>query len=543
MIHIKIDDTIVDIVDKMELEKSEEIILDFPLWHPILHNYISLKILKSKANNKKLIIATSDKIWKKIGKQIGIEYSVIKNKGFIENTSSKSLLGHNYTFWEYLKFQISSYKSEFFHNIQSHKKLHTLWKYWRASYEKIWVTLFMAWLIVSIIIFLFIYYFAINKSYIEIKPEIIIKKEAHNFVFTQNIPETVLWNNRYVKIDQVTQTIYSSEIYAATQILENNNISTWEVIIYNNLTQEQTLVPNTRFMTDDGIIFRTQEWVKIPAAVIDNFWNATPGTATIDVRSEVRDANWTFIWERGNIQKDTDLIIPGLDTEIQTEIYWKANVDFTGWNNDFQKIISQEDIDRAKELFTRKLENEVIVLIKNNILSNNKENNTSIDILPGTRSIDYSNLEINIEPWVEAWVLKDSFKLEWNITANVYTYNKENVIQRLKILLNEKKLDWVEKINYINENSLRMSEVIYIESSPFEMKSTFEMEAIYVHDFLHKNNSFTDSLKQHIRWMPKDEARSYLLNNSKISNVEITLRPFFLENVSNIYNNIVFNIE
>jgi hypothetical protein len=48
MIKVKIDDTIIDIIDKIQGEKAAEIILDFPLGHPILHNYISLKILKSK---------------------------------------------------------------------------------------------------------------------------------------------------------------------------------------------------------------------------------------------------------------------------------------------------------------------------------------------------------------------------------------------------------------------------------------------------------------------------------------------------------------
>ncbi len=543
MIHIKIDDTIVDIVDKMNLEKGNDIILDFPLWHPILHNYISLKIIKSKALNRRLIIATSDKIWKKIWKQIWIEYSVIKSKSFIEKASTTSLLGHNYTFWEYLKFQVSWYKSEIFQSIQTHKKFHTLWKYSRASYEKVWVTIFMLWLITSITVFLFIYYFAISKSYIYIKPEIIIKKEAHNFVFTENIPDSILWNNRYIKIDQVTKTLYSSDTYAATKILENNNIARWEVEVFNKITSDQTLVPNTRFITKEGIIFRTESWVKIPPAVQDNFWNITPGTAKINVKSEIKDSNWSYIWERWNIKKDIDLTIPWLDESLQAEIYWITSSNFSWWSNVFQKIISQEDIDRAIDLFTKKIENEVIVSIKNNILSDNKENNTSIDILPWAQSITYNNLEINIESWVKPWDIKENFKIEWNITGYVYTYNRENVIQKLKTLLNEKKLRGIEKISYIDENSLRMSEIIYINFSPFSMKSTFEMEAIYVHDFLHKNNNFIDSLKQQIRGMPKKEAESYLLNNPKISNAEINLRPFFSKNVSNIYNNIIFNIE
>jgi len=543
MIHIKINDTIVDIIDKMNLEKGNKIVLDFPLGHPILHNYISLKIIKSKAQDKRLIIATSDQIWKKIWKQIWIEYSIIKNKSFIENNSPSSILGHNYTFWEYLKFQISSYKSEIFQNIQNHKKFHTLWKYSRASYEKIWVSVFILWLVLSIIIFIFLYYFAISKSYINITPELIVKKEAHNFIFTSEIPESIFWNNRYVKIDQITKTLYSSDVYAATEILENNNTASWEVEVFNTLNTQQTLVPNTRFMTDDGIIFRSQNWVKIEPATIDNFWNTSPWTASVPVTADIRDANWSYTWERANISSDTNLILPGLEESLQSKIFWRAISDFKWWSNDFQKIISQDDIQRATELFTRKIENEVTLSIKNSILSSNKENNTSIDILPWPQSISYDNLVINVEPGVKAWDVKDSFKIEWNITGYVYTYNKESVIQRLKTLLNEKKLDWVEKISYINEDSLRMAQVLSVTEEPFTMKSTFEMEAIYVHDFLHKNNSFVDSLKQEVRGMEKTEAESLLLNNPKISSVEITLRPFFSKNISNIYNNIVFNID
>lgn len=543
MIHIKINDTIVDIIDKMNLEQGNKIVLDFPLGHPILHNYISLKIIKSKAQDKRLIIATSDQIWKKIWKQIWIEYSIIKNNSFIENKSSNSILGHNYTFWEYLKFQISSYKNEIFQNIQNHKKFHTLWKYSRASYEKIGLTVFILWLVLSIVIFIFLYYFAISKSYINIKPEVIVKKEAQNFIFTPEIPESIFWNNRYIKIDKISKTLYSSDVYAATEILENNNAASGEIEILNTLSSQQTLVPNTRFMTEEGIIFRSQNWVKIGPATVDNFWNTSPWRANVIVKADIRDINWSYTWERANITSDTSLILPGLEQSLQSKIYWKAISDFKWWSNVFQKIISQDDIERAIELFTRKIENEVILSIKNSILSSNKENNTSIDILPWSQSISYDDLVINLESGVKAWDAKDSFKIEWNITWYVYTYNKETVIQRLKTLLNEKKLDWIEKINYINENSLRMAQVISITDEPFTMKSTFEMEAIYIHDFLHKNNSFIDSLKQQVRGMKKTDAESLLLNNPKISNVEITLRPFFSKNISNIHNNIVFSID
>jgi hypothetical protein len=43
--------------------------------------------------------------------------------------------------------------------------------------------------------------------------------------------------------------------------------------------------------------------------------------------------------------------------------------------------------------------------------------------------------------------------------------------------------------------------------------------------------------------MNKEEAKKNLLNNSKISNVEINTRPFFMKNISNIPSNIEFIVE
>jgi hypothetical protein len=70
MIQIKIDDSIIDIIDKIEAQTQEDVILDIPLGHPILHNYVSLKILKSKVKERRLVIVTNDRLGRKIGKSL-----------------------------------------------------------------------------------------------------------------------------------------------------------------------------------------------------------------------------------------------------------------------------------------------------------------------------------------------------------------------------------------------------------------------------------------------------------------------------------------
>lgn len=70
MIKIKIDDSIIDIIDKIEKNNQEKVILSFPSGHPILHNHLSLKIIKSKSSQREVIIQTSDRIGKSIAKKM-----------------------------------------------------------------------------------------------------------------------------------------------------------------------------------------------------------------------------------------------------------------------------------------------------------------------------------------------------------------------------------------------------------------------------------------------------------------------------------------
>ena len=80
MIKVSNKDSIIDIIKKIESSKKNEIVLEFPIWNSILHNYTSLKILKNKVKNKNLVIVTSDVNAKKIWKNLWIKFSIIKDE-------------------------------------------------------------------------------------------------------------------------------------------------------------------------------------------------------------------------------------------------------------------------------------------------------------------------------------------------------------------------------------------------------------------------------------------------------------------------------
>jgi hypothetical protein len=101
----------------------------------------------------------------------------------------------------------------------------------------------------------------------------------------------------------------------------------------------------------------------------------------IKVQAQQKDINGNFIGARGNIVKDTSLILPGLNQEFQKDIYARTNNDFTGGVNNFEKMILEKDIEQSKIMFQEKLKSEALKNIKNRINELNTLNNTQIDIL------------------------------------------------------------------------------------------------------------------------------------------------------------------
>ncbi len=546
MIHITIQDTIVDIIEKIESHPQWDIVLDIPLGHPILHNYLSLKILKSKVGkDKKLIIATSDRIGKRIGKRLGIEYSLIKDGKFIEQAENKeSILQHNFTFWEYFKYQIRQYISELKNMLDTNKKLNSLGKYSRIYQEKTSLHIFVWWLVFSILLFLFVYYFAVSKSYIHISPEIIIKKEGLNFVFHEDVGSTILWDKREINTLAVSQKVNSSDVYPTTGIeTKTQNTSHGTIRIYNSYEEPQELLRGSRFQTSDGVIFVTEKQLELPPALRDNFGSLQHGILDTQVSAQVKDRSGEFIGSRGNITADTTLILPALPEDQQETIYAVSQEDFTGGSDAYIKVVWEDDIDRAKALFREKLQSEWIQSIKSKLEQDNDINGTQQEILLGPNAIQYRNEDIKLIEDVAVGEQRDNFELTGSLEVIAYVFDKRDVIQKLKTIVNERHLEWVEKISYIDTDSLRMSNIVYSKEEPFEMKATFELESRFLHDFLHTENTYIEQLKSQIRGMEKEEAEKVLLNDPNISNVEIDIRPFFARKITNIPNNIIFKIK
>lgn len=534
MIKINKKDSIIDIIIKIDNCKQNEIILDFPFWHPILHNYVSLKILKNKAKNKNLIIITNDKTAKKIGSKLWIKYSQI---------GSPDLLEYNYSPIEYTRYLIKRYFLEItqiFSDKTNNITFEYQKKYWISS-SKIWY--FLIGLISSIFLFFFIFYFAVNKTYVYITPEINIKTKAENFIFRE-VEKDELSNANIIKLNKISKLIYLTNTFWTSWVNELSfKKSKWKVVFYNELNEDVDLLQNTRVMTDDWIIFRTDTSIHIPKSSYSSTWTIIPWKTEINITSQVNDIEWKVVWDKANLWDWVLLTLPWLKTN-NDKIYAYTLWEIKRANNEYQKQLTKEDIENATKILESKLKQEALNELKKQINEDNNNNNNNVvtELLWIDWILKYSDLNISWQEKIKVWDNISEFELSWTIKITSYSYNTKKVLNQLSNTIQSSILKDVEKFLFINENSLRISNIISKEEYPLEIKATAQVEAFFSHNFLTKKNNYTEKLKSIISWVEKADALKILLNNPKISDVKIEIRPFFINTVSKITDNIIIKV-
>ena len=535
MIKVNKEDSIIDIIIKIKHIEWNEIVLEFPFGHPLLHNYTSLRILKTNAKNKDLVIITSDITAKKIGRKLWIKYTLINNTDLVE---------HNYSFIEYLKFLVKNYGREI-KGLFKKKKLEELYSpyFQNKKEQKTKIGIFFVTLLFSIWLFIFVFYFAVNKTSVYITPDITIRTAAKNLTFEYQPTESIYNDKNAIPLKQITKLVYLTETFGTTWIDESSvSRATWEVTFYNKLPEKIRLVANTRLQSDNGIIYTTKWSVDIPAAFTDATWKLIEWEKVISVEAKLYDDDGNFIGTRANTGTWNLLMLPGLTSDMD-KIYAYTTGIISWGTDDYSRILWEDDIKNAKIILEWKLEDYALAQAKKEISEDNKNNNVTYKILEVDNIIKWSNLWIDGDEELKVWDKIETFDLNGTLKINTYTYNSNLVLNHLKASLNDSLLSEIEYLRYVDESSMRIALVIDRIEEPLKIKASAEIQASFTHNFLSKKNNYVEKLKFTIAWMDKEEAKKILLNNGKISNVNIETRPFFMKNISSIPNNIEFFVE
>lgn len=541
-IKINQSDSIYDICKKIEeIDSKEDSFYLETDYNEALKNYLNLKILISRFINKKFVIVTSNKEIKKIWEKLGIKYFYKSDEiEFDEKFSKTNVLRHNFTFFEYLKYEIKRELLKYFFLFS--KKAKKTYKN-RNKSQSSHVFLLVIGLIASLSLLSFIFYFAVSKTYIYIKPELSVKTVSRNVAYSEKNESWVFDSKNVIKVNPIWQETLLDYVFNVSSIdINSAQNAYWKVEIYNELSTEQIFKPNTRFVTENWIIFRSNEWIKVPKTTKNEEWKVEIWKTEATLIADLYDNSGKIIWSRWNIKSSTILTIPGLKFN-RDKIYAKTMWDFGWWAEPKVHVLTEDEYKKFTWIIQEKLKTKALNELKDKIKDMNQKSATNFEIIPINNILQYSESVINMWSWIKIGDKMEEIKLSWKISLNTYVYDKASTIFYLRNILNENILLWTEKLIWINDNSLRITNILSQTVNPFYMKATTELDSTISYNFEDPTNNLTRKLKNLILNTSKKEATSILLNDPNIANVKIEFSPFWLSSVSNNPDNVEFIIE
>ena len=340
--------------------------------------------------------------------------------------------------------------------------------------------------------------------------------------------ETIIYNFRYYPAQNTEYTQYSKHInipyytwsFEYKYDLSMNTInmkylqnpSIWEIKIINTTDQEITLIPNTRFITDDGRLFKITNYITIPA-----WYSDVPWEKIVRVKAMEQDDNWIVMWSRWNIPQWTKLYIKNLKQSFfLKEIYAVAMQDFTWWDLNSEWEISSEDISLLSEKLATYIEQQ-----KKNIAIQNFSDKEWV-LLTFSDTINYKIKSIDIPH--EVW--EKTSLINWTVAAQInFIYIKRTDLIKAFSEYIQQRPSEKSKFISIDKNSLVFYEDDWSSDDKWVFVVPTKIQVIQWYDFEKDINWILDEIKDHIVWAEKEEARVYILKYPEISSVKIKLSP------------------
>lgn len=365
----------------------------------------------------------------------------------------------------------------------------------------------------TLIVLYGIYILAIPWVTLYVTPTYEVEKLTYNFRFYPANDLEYPKYSRYLSIPFYSWYLeYKYEMsISAANIKYIQNPSHGEIKIFNPTTEEFKLVKNTRFVTEDGGLFRASNYFTIPAAT-----GGLMGEAIIKIEAADVDEQGNIMGARWNIEKDSKLYIRNLKRSYFTkEIYAEAINNFTWWSANATGFITAADY----SILSGKLV-EFITKNKNEIVKKNFNIEDSILLW-----FD------NLITWEVVNIVIDSKKqdtkqpiLKWYVIARMYFHyiTRTDMQSVINNYVQQRPSDKVS-LNTIDKSSLTFFNEVKQIDNVYSIPT--QINLVQGYNFDKDINGVAASIKSRIVGMDKEEARDIIISYPEISTVRVAIRP------------------
>jgi hypothetical protein len=570
VLYVEIDDEVTTIYDKMKRIKAHHIYIVIPKRAMIFQSIVNLKILKRKAENikKTIYFITNDSNGIYLAEQVGITvynktntegkpslFSTELNDDKIRITPIKASVN---AVEDEAPIRMTEKKISISQILKKGKNKNTLdvtkisknKEPEKKKKKKKFVLVapnrqaLIALSVFSIFILLVIVYIALPGATIFVTPAANVLEKSVNITladYQRNRVELETRQEHMIASYPISATIIEPIEHFATgkKFSDRGANASGKITIINNSNTVWPLVTQTRFQTDEGIVFRISTGVSVPKATISG-----PGTAEAFVTADPTDAYESIVGERGNIGP-SKFFLPGLREGSRSKLYAESSTNMTGGITDFVSYISVQDIEAAKsrlhdQLVKKAYEELDVLVIAKSVETEMPENTYSL--LQGEGAIKLGEVKIDVPADLEGQQRK-SFNLNGEVFVSGVYYNRNSMLEILKSELMLKKSPQKELLR-INEKSTSYR-IFDWDEDRGKIKVTANIKGIEqfsIDPTKDNGQRLLNKIKEHIVGKNIEEAKVYIQNLPEINKVQIDSWPVWAPTIPKLPDNIDFEV-
>jgi len=557
IVYIEVDEEITSVYDRVKRFRQSEIYLVVPRKAILFESVVNLQILKSKLEKigKVLNLVTADSNGRHLAEKAGISVKssleVEEVKAPPEDSPQMRITPIQARRNEVTKDQprrftekkmtIGELIKEFRLREKSGKKntgeLISSFRFIRPNRK-----LLAFIVIVSVALFMLISYIALPGATVYIRPKF------DNINHTVNIVLADKRKNQNLLQQNKPHVIASEEIVTITKQTKvfNTTSKQFEGVnargkarIINTTEEDWELKGQTRLQTSDGLIFRLQEPVTVPAAKRNEAGEMVFGEFKVTVEADPFDALGDPIGARGNIPP-AKFIFPGLSKFNQEKILAQSLEPMTGGVTKYRKMVKAEDVEAAK----KQIEDNLILMAKEDLRARiedmNALNQTNMALLDDSRYLKTELVDIRIPEDLEG-SYREKFEVYAEIRAQGVAYDFDQLFALLKKELKTRAHpDMRIRDDSIAPESMSY-EVIDEDADLGQVKITVTVKGIeefVIDSTVEAGKRFSDKVKEKIVGLPIEEAQNLVGNLPEVEAVKIKAWPFWVSSMPRIADNI-----
>jgi hypothetical protein len=519
-----------EVVSRIRESSAENIALIVPRAAVILQSIICLKILRSAAEKqgKQLMLVTHDIDGRRFAQRLGIVTAItveqLEHHSFTTDTAKETSIATP---------NVTTYH---FHEIASEKASSPPplpKKFLPIRLHRPNVTLLVMLLLISLCLFFFIATLAFPGATIRISPQKKVITSTTNITLVTQTQEnrTDSWR-KHVLLATPIESVFEKTISfgTITKVFTGENAS-GEVVVVNTSNEEIALRPSTSLQTEEGIVMRLNDWVKIPPQ----------GEAVTSVVVAPEDVRGNFVGEQGNLSPGKRLLIPRLPESYRATVWGEVRIPLTGGVSGEIPLVTDDDIALARQQIAETIVRDARRDLEFFVARKNKFENRDLLLLHGEDFLHTEILFVDIPDDIVGENI-DHFLVHSSMKVRTLAFSQAEIFSILRGVLLQSVDPGMELIS--------LDQSIFPEVVSFSEQGDWVKIAVAVRGveaFVIESRSvsgikFANKTKKMVVGKTVAQAKKSLENMEEVAHVEIDVWPPFVKKIPRLPENIAIKL-